>query len=72
LKLNPPQLFQLIRNHLHERVDDPLEIDKRGKVITYRAFQLISRQLGLTGRGDVVELIYSKEGGIPVDGYEGK
>jgi len=58
-------------HHLHERVDDPLESDKRGRVITYRAFPLISRQLGVTGRADVVELIYSDEG-VLIDGYEGK
>lgn len=58
-------------HHLHERVDDPLESDKRGRVITYRAFPLISRQLGVTGRADVVELIYSEEG-VLIDGYEGK
>lgn len=59
-------------NHLHERVDDPLESDKRGKVITYRAFPLISRQLGLTGRADVVELTYAREGGVTIEGYEGR
>ena len=59
-------------NHLHERVDDPLESDKRGKVITYRAFPLISRQLGLTGRADVVELTFTLEGGVPIEGYEGR
>lgn len=59
-------------NHLHERVDDPLESDKRGKVITYRAFPLISRQLGLTGRADVVELIKADTEGVLIDGYEGK
>ena len=59
-------------NHLHERVDDPQESDKRGKVITYRAFPLISRQLGLTGRADVVELIFTREGGVLIEGYEGK
>ena len=58
-------------HHLHERVDDPLESDKRGRVITYRAFPLISRQLGVTGRADVVELLYSDEG-VCIDGYEGK
>lgn len=59
-------------HHLHERVDDPSESDKRGEVITYRAFPLISRQLGLTGRADVIELKSSKERGVQVDGYEGK
>jgi len=59
-------------HHLHERVDDPLQNDKRGKVMTYRAFPLISQTLGLTGRADVVELIYSEEGGVQIDGYEGK
>ena len=56
---------------MHERVDDPLESDKRGRVITYRAFPLISRQLGVTGRADVVELISAEEG-VRIDGYEGK
>ena len=59
-------------NHLHERVDDPLASDKRGKVITYRAFPLISYQLGLTGRADVVELIYTREGGVLLEGHEGR
>ena len=59
-------------NHLHERVDNPLESDKRGEIITYRAFPLISRQLGLTGRADVVELTYTHEGGVPIEGYEGR
>lgn len=59
-------------NHLHERVDDPMESDKRGKVITYRAFPLVSYQLGLTGRADVVELIYTCEGGVLIEGYEGR
>ncbi len=58
-------------HHLHERVDDPFESDKRGRVITYRAFPLISRQLGVTGRADVVELISAEEG-VRIDGYEGK
>lgn len=59
-------------HHLHERVDDPLESDKRGKVITYRAFPLISRKLGFTGRTDVVELLFDEENGVPVRGYTGK
>lgn len=59
-------------NHLHERVDDPLESDKRGNIITYRAFPLISRQLGLTGRADVIELEYSEEYGVNLEGYKGK
>ncbi len=57
--------------HLHERVDDPYESDKRGKVITYRAFPIISRKLGFTGRSDVVELLQS-DNGIFIKGYEGK
>ena len=59
-------------NHMHQRVDDPLESDKRGNLITFRAFPLISRQLGLTGRADVVELIRTSEGGVIIEGYEGK
>ncbi len=59
-------------HHLHERVDDPEESDKRGKIITYRAFPLLSRKLGLTGRADVVELQYSEEKGVTIEGQNGK
>jgi len=65
-------VFTTEGHHLHERVDDPSESDKRGKVITYRAFPLISHQLGLTGRADVVELEYSEEHGVQLEGYDGK
>lgn len=43
-------------HHLHERVDNPLESDKRGDNIVLRAVTLSSKQLGLSGRADVVEL----------------
>jgi CRISPR-associated exonuclease Cas4 len=43
-------------HHLHERVDDPLESDKRGDTIVLRAVSLSSNSLGLSGRADVVEL----------------
>ncbi|MBP6871904.1 MAG: CRISPR-associated protein Cas4 [Bacteroidales bacterium] len=43
-------------HHLHERVDNPVESDKRGDVIVLRAVTLSSKLLGLNGRADVVEL----------------
>lgn len=59
-------------HHLHERVDDPFNSDKRGNTITFRSFPLISRKLGLTGRSDVVELKRSENVGVELDGYEGR
>jgi len=43
-------------HHLHERVDDPLESDKRGDTIVLRAVSLSSYSLELSGRADVLEL----------------
>jgi CRISPR-associated exonuclease Cas4 len=44
-------------NYLHERVDDPFEKDWRKGLVTMRSVTLISRELGLTGVADVVELV---------------
>ncbi|MFH1118699.1 MAG: CRISPR-associated protein Cas4 [Bacteroidota bacterium] len=59
-------------HHLHERVDDPFNSDKRGDTLTFRSFPLISRKLGFTGRSDVVELKRTETGGVPMEGYQGK
>ena len=59
-------------HHLHERVDDPFNSDKRGDTLTFRSFPLISRKLGFTGRSDVVELKRTETGGISLEGCQGK
>ncbi|MEI7982959.1 MAG: CRISPR-associated protein Cas4 [Bacteroidota bacterium] len=43
--------------HLHEKVDDPRESDKRANTITLRSVYLASYTMGLYGRADVVELV---------------
>jgi CRISPR-associated exonuclease Cas4 len=43
-------------HHLHERADDPFESESRGNTLIMRSVQLVSRNLGLYGRADVVEL----------------
>jgi CRISPR-associated exonuclease Cas4 len=59
-------------HHLHERVDDPFNSDKRGNILTFRSFPLISRKLGFTGRSDVVELRRSETEGVELDGHQGR
>jgi CRISPR-associated exonuclease Cas4 len=46
-------------HHLHAKVDDPMESDRRGDIIALRSVSLTSYTLGLYGRADVVELIKS-------------
>lgn len=59
-------------HHLHERVDDPFESDKRGDVICSRAVPLVSYTLGLQGRADVVEFRADIENGVELKGRTGK
>jgi len=47
--------------HLHERVDDPLESDKRNNIISLRGLYIVSYILGLTGKADLVELSRTNE-----------
>ena len=53
---------------LHERADDPFEDEKKGDAIIWRALQLVSYNLGLTGKTDVVELV--KAPGTDADSIE--
>lgn len=43
-------------HHLHEKVDDPFEVESRGNTAIIRALPLVSLQLGFSGIADVVEL----------------
>ncbi|MCE1271875.1 MAG: CRISPR-associated protein Cas4 [Acinetobacter sp.] len=57
--------------HLHENVDDPFYKNiLKGKVF-WRSVLLVSHQLGLIGRADVVEFNKSDEG-IKLEGRKGK
>lgn len=48
--------------HLHERVDDPFQKDSGNERVIWRSVNLVSYQLGLSGRADVVEFIKSSPG----------
>jgi len=41
---------------LHERTDNPFEDEARGEIVIWRALPLISYEIGIYGRADVVEL----------------
>lgn len=56
--------------HLHERVDDPFLKDSGSELVVWRSVNLISYQLGLTGRADVVEFKQTKSG-IVLPGKKG-
>ena len=56
--------------HLHERVDDPFLKDSGCELVVWRSVNLISYQLGLTGRADVVEFKRTKSG-IVLPGKKG-
>ena len=43
-------------HHLHERVHQPEQSQRRGNVVTLRSVPLASSQLGLYGYSDAVEL----------------
>jgi CRISPR-associated exonuclease Cas4 len=57
--------------HLHERVDDPFLKDSGSGLVVWRAVNLISTVLWLTGRADVVEFKKS-DTGIELPGKTGK
>jgi CRISPR-associated exonuclease Cas4 len=44
-------------HRLHERADNPFESDFREGIITLRGINIISYELGLYGKADVIELI---------------
>lgn len=61
---------------LHERVDNPLEIESRGDRQFLRSVPLVSYKLGLYGRADIVELHRIVTGGfensIEIPGKQGR
>lgn len=64
-------LLTFCGRELHERVDDPTVVEKRGNVITSRAVPVVSHSLRLYGQADVVEFIRDDSGGFELPRYEG-
>lgn len=60
-------------HHLHERADNPFESDHRDGIITLRGVNIISYELGLYGKADVLELVraHSSEGTFQLNGRNG-
>jgi len=60
--------------HLHENVDNPLYLSKKAGMVTLRAVSLLSRELGLYGVADAVEMRPCKDStdAIIHPKYEGK
>jgi CRISPR-associated exonuclease Cas4 len=59
---------------MHERADDPFFTESRGAVLISRAVPLLSRQLGLYGKADVVEFHKTDQieaKGVVLPGREG-
>lgn len=46
-------------NWMHQKVDDPLLMNRNKEVVTLRSVTLVSRRLGLYGISDVVEMVAS-------------
>lgn len=57
--------------HLHQKADSPHLREKRGDKLIVRAMAVRSRELGLSGRCDVVEFIRD-DGGVTIQGTEGR
>lgn len=57
-------------NLMHERAHDEFSREKRGSMLIVRGLGIHSRNLGLSGKCDVVEFHRSSEG-VPLAGEEG-
>ncbi|MBD2848156.1 CRISPR-associated protein Cas4 [Paenibacillus sp. IB182496] len=58
--------------HLHQKADQPFVREKRGDKLVVRAMAVQSRELGLSGRCDVVEFLRDEERGVPIHGADGR
>lgn len=58
--------------YLHEKADQPFVREKRGDKLVVRAMPVQSRELGISGRCDVVEFVKDEERGVPIHGADGK
>lgn len=57
--------------YMHSRVDNPLEREKRGDIITLRSVGLSSKEFGFYGVADIVEYRKVGAGGVVLAGYPG-
>lgn len=57
--------------YLHQKADQPFLREKRGDKLVVRAMSVQSRELGISGRCDVVEFIRDEQG-VPISGAQGK
>jgi CRISPR-associated exonuclease Cas4 len=64
-------LLTFYGREMHERVDDPTVVEKRGHIITSRSVPVVSSTLRLYGRADVVEFIKDEKGDIELSNHRG-
>lgn len=57
---------------MHDRADDPFYFESRGTVLITRSVPLLSRSLGLYGVADVVEFHLCLDGGVALEGRDGR
>jgi CRISPR-associated exonuclease Cas4 len=57
---------------LHERAHDPFFTEKRGNRIVTRDMAVFSREMGVSGKCDVVEFLRDDENGVELYGRSGK
>ena len=58
--------------HLHERADDPYEVESRGDLFVSRSMPIRSESLKLQGVADVVEFWRTDEDGVTIPKKKGK
>lgn len=58
---------------LHEKVDDPYIVERRGTLVIARAVPIVSHALGLMGVADMVEYVRTSDrsNAVRLDGHEG-
>ena len=56
---------------MHERVDNPTVVEKRGNLLTSRSVPIISQTLRLYGIADVIEFIQDDNGEVELANYPG-
>jgi len=55
----------------HTVCHDEKRTERRGNIITFRGYRVVSHELEVVGTCDVVEFIYDEQEGIPLARYDG-